>query len=138
MEDTGDTRVLLVEDNAAEARLLKEILATIDDEMDIRIARDGEEAVKMLSGRGRKEKYDMILLDLNMPKKGGFEVLESIKGMELPPVIILSTSDSEKDIKRAYDMNVNCFVTKPIGLDKMIATVTAIRKFWIENPRRAI
>ncbi|MFP4466813.1 MAG: response regulator [Candidatus Goldiibacteriota bacterium] len=136
MDEKGIARVLLAEDNAAEARLFKEILGTIDTEIEISIAKDGEDALKMLLEDGGD--YDMILLDINMPKKDGFEVLESVRGSKLPPVIILTTSDSEKDIQKAYDMNANCFITKPAGLDKMIETVAAIRKFWIENVRRAI
>ena len=129
--------VLLVEDNPGDVRLTKEVLKEARVYINMNVVYDGEEALKFLH---RREKYsdaprpDLILLDLNLPRKNGREVLEEIKSdisLRLIPVIILTTSQAEADILRSYELNVNCYVTKPVQLNEFIEVIKTIEDFWL-------
>jgi chemotaxis family two-component system response regulator Rcp1 len=129
--------ILLVEDNPGDVRLIQEVFADgkIINKLDV--TRDGEEAVSYLHKRGAYKntpRPDLILLDLNLPKKNGTEVLAEIKSdinLKRIPVIILTASRAEEDIARAYSNHANCYLTKPIDLDQFIDVVQEIKTFWL-------
>jgi chemotaxis family two-component system response regulator Rcp1 len=141
MSDFGKAReveILLVEDNPGDIRLIVETMSEGRLPHRITIAKDGEEALNML---GRQDFCpELILLDLKLPKKSGLEVLACVRKNEATkktPVVVLSSSDSAEDISRAYDLQANCYVTKPIDLDKFIVTINAINEFWLTIVRLA-
>ena len=129
--------ILLVEDNPGDYRLTKEALKEGKVYNNLYWAKDGVEALDFLKRRGihaTAPRPDIILLDLNLPKKDGREVLSEIKGDEdlrAIPVVILTTSKAEEDILRSYDLHANCYVTKPVDLDKFIVVVQSIDRFWL-------
>ena len=128
--------ILVVEDNAGDARLIKEVLNDNKIYSSLNIVRDGVEAMDYLKGRGKFKssiKPDLIILDLNLPRKDGREVLAEIKSddeLKHIPVVIMSISQSEEDILKSYNLHANCFVTKPIDLNQFIKVVKAIQDFW--------
>src|SRR5262249_26385053 len=128
--------VLLVEDNPADARLTREALAECKLKLNVHQARDGEEAMAFLRREGRfrdTRPPDLILLDLQLPKKNGREVLADIKNdpeLKAIPVVVLTSSKSEEDIVRSYELHANCFVTKPLGLEEFQRVVAQIENFW--------
>ncbi len=126
--------ILLVEDNPADVRLIREALKESVIQSTLQVAPDGVEALALLRGEGSPAvRPDLILLDLNLPKKDGREVLTEIKqdsSLRLIPVVILSSSPAEQDILRAYDLHANCYVTKPVDLDQFITVVQSIENFW--------
>lgn len=124
-------KVLLVEDSQADARLITEVFRDEKIMVDLDITRDGEEAMEYLFTEGKNP--DLIILDLNLPKKDGREVLAEIKEHEtlkMIPVVILTTSQSEEDILKSYKLNANCYVTKPIDLDQFIKIIKSLDEFW--------
>lgn len=133
---TGPIEILLVEDNPGDVRLTREALH--DSKLDIRLhhAPDGVEAMRFLRREGEHAEAaipDLVLLDLNLPRKDGREVLEEIKADERLrqiPVVILTSSEAEQDIARAYELHANCYVTKPVDLDQFITIVKSIEQFW--------
>ncbi|MCE5300645.1 MAG: response regulator [Spirochaetia bacterium] len=135
--------VLLVEDNPGDVRLIVETLKDGRLDYNINIARDGEEAVNYLFKRGKysqAKKPDAILLDLKLPKKSGLEVLKEIKvdeALKAIPVIVLTSSSADEDIAAAYKNYANCYLTKPIDLDKFIVTIQSIEEFWFTIIKRA-
>lgn len=132
-------RILLVEDNPGDIRLTQEALleSSLDIKMDI--ATDGEMALDFLFKRGNftnVEKPDLILLDLNLPKKNGLEVLKEIKAdttLKKTPVIVLTTSDAEYDISNAYDNHANCYILKPVDFDDFAHIIKLIETFWFNT-----
>jgi len=125
--------ILLVEDNAGDVRLTREALREADVSVELTAVADGEQALAFL--RGDAPRPDLVLLDLNLPKKNGLEVLEEIKGdpdLRTIPVIMLTTSSSARDIAACYDRGVNCYVVKPLDLDDFTRLVRAIDGFWFE------
>jgi len=129
--------ILLVEDNPGDVRLIQEIFLEGSLTPRFEITRDGEEAMRFLH---QQEPYthvhlpDLVLLDLNLPKKSGDQVLAEIKAdrrLHKIPVIIFTASNSEDDIARAYDNFANCYLTKPIDLDEFIQVVQSIKSFWL-------
>ena len=130
--------ILLVEDNAGDVRLTREALREADVAVELVAVPDGEEALAYLRNEGIHADAvppDLILLDLNLPKKNGLEVLEEIKGdpeLRRTPVIMLTTSSSARDVTACYDRGVNCFVVKPLDLDDFTGLVQAINRFWFE------
>jgi len=128
--------ILLVEDNPGDIRLTKEALKESKISNNLHVAIDGVEALDFLRKRGRfanSPTPDLILLDLNLPRKGGIEVLAEIKlngSLKVIPIIVLSTSQSEKDILKSYELHVNCFVTKPVEFDEFMTCVRGIEDFW--------
>lgn len=129
--------ILLVEDNPGDVRLVEEIFQDGKIYNRLQVARDGEQAVDYLHQRGEFQnapRPDLILLDLNLPKKNGAEVLTEIKTdpqLHSIPVIILTASKAEEDIARAYDHYANCYLTKPIDLNQFINVVQQIKTFWL-------
>jgi len=128
--------ILLVEDSPADIRLTEEALRDSPIVDTLHVARDGEEAMDFLHQRGAHSgapRPDLVLLDLNLPRKDGREVLEELKGdpeMRRIPIVVLTTSASEADILRSYDLHVNSFVTKPVDLDEFSNVVHSIQGFW--------
>jgi len=129
--------ILLVEDSPGDVRLTKEALREGKVRNNLHVVTDGVEALAFLR---RAEKYaavprpDVILLDLNLPKKDGREVLAEIKAdddLRRIPVVILTTSQDERDVLRAYDLHANCYITKPVDLDQFIAVIRSIESFWL-------
>jgi two-component system, chemotaxis family, response regulator Rcp1 len=130
---TAERRILLVEDNAGDVRLTREALREAEVAVDLVAVPDGDQALEFLRGEGARP--DLILLDLNLPKKNGLEVLEEIKRdpeLRRTPVIMLTTSSSARDIAACYDRGVNCYVVKPLDLDDFTRLVQAINGFWFE------
>jgi len=129
--------ILLVEDNPGDARLAKEALKDSKLKNNLFIVNDGEEAMKFLKKENPYEdvtRPDLILLDLNLPKKDGREVLKEIKtdeNLKRIPVVILTMSKAEEDIFQTYNLHANCFITKPIDLDQFIKVVQSIENFWL-------
>ena len=129
--------ILMVEDNPGDVRLTKEALKDAALYINMHVAIDGEEALNYLHQIGSHADAsipDLILLDLNLPKKNGFEVLEEIKTdikLRHIPVVILTTSQSDEDILKAYGLHANCYVTKPVDLDQFLKVVEIIEDFWL-------
>ena len=129
--------ILLVEDNPGDYRLTQEALHEGKVYNNLHWAKDGVEALDFLNQRGKHAaapRPDIILLDLNLPKKDGREVLSEIKAdadLKAIPVVILTTSKAEEDVLRSYDLHANCYVTKPVDLDKFIVVVQSIDRFWL-------
>ncbi|MBI3049764.1 MAG: response regulator [Acidobacteria bacterium] len=136
----GDARaieILLVEDNPGDVRLTQEALREAKVRNTLNVAWDGVEALTYLRKEGAYASVarpDLILLDLNLPRKDGREVLAEIKSdpaLKRIPVVVLTTSQAEQDIVRAYDLHVNCYVTKPVDLDQFVHVVKSIEDFWL-------
>lgn len=129
--------VLLIEDNPGDIRLTQEAFKEGRVLVNLTVAMDGVEALDVLNRRGKfgsASRPDLILLDLNLPKKSGREVLEEIKAsdeLRRIPVIVMTTSKAEADIHRAYNLNANCYVTKPVELDEFLEVVRSIEDFWL-------
>ena len=124
--------ILLVEDNIGDIRLTQEALKESNLIVNLTIARDGIEAMERLSGKGAANP-DLILLDLNLPRKDGREVLQEIKNdaeLKRIPVVVLTTSEAESDIMATYGFHANCFITKPVDMDQFIKIVQMLEEFW--------
>jgi CheY-like chemotaxis protein len=129
--------ILLVEDNKGDVGLIEEVFEEAKIKNNLHVAEDGEEAMLFLHNEGKfssSPRPDIILLDLNLPKKDGREALKEIKEESLKsiPVVILTTSEAEKDILNAYELHANAYVNKPIDFDQFINVVESIASFWIE------
>lgn len=129
--------ILLVEDSPGDVRLIQEALKESKVLNEIYVVEDGLEAMSFLR---REDKYpsvprpDLILLDLNMPKKDGREVLAEIKAddeLKRIPVVILTISLDEEDVFKTYNLHANCYITKPIGFDQFMKVVKSIEDFWL-------
>lgn len=133
--------ILLVEDNPGDVRLTREVLRDAKVLNEIHVAADGEVAMDFLHRRGRfadAPRPDIILLDLNLPKKNGIEVLQEIKAdpaLQSIPVVVLSTSAADADILKTYNLHANCYITKPVDLDQFIAIIGAVETFWLSVVR---
>ncbi|MFQ3648503.1 MAG: response regulator [Anaerolineae bacterium] len=131
-------QILLVEDNPGDVRLTREALKDSKMHNTLHVASDGVEALRFLRGEGEYKgspRPDIILLDLNLPRKDGREVLAEIKADESLrriPVVILTTSDDEHDILRSYDLHANCYITKPLDLRQFATIVKTIENFWFQ------
>ena len=131
--------ILLIEDNAGDVLLTKEAFRHTHFKYNLRVARDGDEALKILNRQGKYNSSpmpDLILLDLNLPKIDGIEVLEKIKtNSELKdiPVIILSGSQAETDMTSSYDLHANSYVIKPDNFDDFKEIIASIENFWFEK-----
>jgi two-component system, chemotaxis family, response regulator Rcp1 len=129
--------VLLVEDNPGDVRLTREALRESRVRNRISVARDGIEALEMLRAEGPHEdtrRPDLILLDLNLPRMNGRELLAEIKKdprLRRIPVVILTSSREEEDIARTYDLHANAFVTKPVDFEQFVRAVRSIEDFWL-------
>lgn len=129
--------VLLVEDSPGDVRLTQEAFREANTTIQVHVATDGVEAMAFLRHEGRYEKVprpDLILLDLNLPRMDGREVLAHIKddeGLKTIPTVILTTSDAESDIVKSYQLQANCYLTKPVQLDAFEVLVKSINDFWL-------
>jgi len=129
--------ILLVEDSPADVRLTVEALRDAKVRNHLHVAPDGIEALKFLRREGthvNAPRPDLILLDLNLPRKDGREVLEEVKAdpmLRRIPVVVLTTSEAEQDILRSYDLHANCYIRKPVDLDQFITIVRSIEEFWL-------
>jgi two-component system, chemotaxis family, response regulator Rcp1 len=131
--------LLLVEDNPGDVRLTQEALKEGGLPVHLSVANDGVEALDFLFHRGVHGKApipDLILLDLNLPRKNGREVLSEIKAdpdLKRIPVLVMTTSHAEQDIQKAYSLNANCYITKPMDLDEFLRIVHSIEEFWLKT-----
>jgi len=129
--------ILLIEDNPADARLVVEVLKDSKIKNRIHVIEDGVNAMDYLNQKGEYNKAprpDIILLDLNLPKKDGRDVLKEIKGnskLKCIPVVILTTSSTKEDINQTYNNHANCFITKPVDFDQFLKVVQSIEDFWL-------
>lgn len=129
--------ILIVEDNPADVRLTREVLRDSKLHVSLHVAPDGEQALRYLRHQAPFENAttpDLILLDLNLPKQNGTEVLQQVKADRLLrriPIVILTTSREAEDILRSYDLHANCYVTKPLDLDQFVEVVRTIEDFWL-------
>ena len=135
--DATPIEVLLVEDSPGDVRLTREAFKDAKVHINLHVASDGAEAMDFLNREGKHAnapRPDLILLDLNLPKKDGREVLEEIKespDLKSIPVVVLTTSASEVDILRSYLLHANCYITKPVGLEGFLEVVRSIDSFWL-------
>ncbi len=129
--------ILLVEDNPGDVRLTREALKDGKIVNNLHVAEDGVEALAYLRREGKfhdSVRPELILLDLNLPKKDGRQVLAEIKAdktLKRIPVVILTSSEAEQDIVKSYNLHANCYVTKPVDLDQFISVVKSIEYFWL-------
>ncbi len=129
--------ILLVEDNQGDSDLAIEAMSESKMKNNLYVVVDGEEAMDFLYKRGKhadKPRPDLIILDLNLPKKDGREVLAEIKEddkLKRIPVVILTTSKAEEDIIKTYNLHANCYISKPIDLDRFMDVVKTIENFWM-------
>ena len=129
--------ILLVEDNPADVRLTQEALKEGKVRNNLFVARDGVEALEFLRRQGphaNAAKPDLILLDLNLPRKDGREVLADIKNddtLRSIPVVVLTTSSAEADILKSYNLHANCYITKPVDLEQFVQVIKSIDEFWL-------
>jgi chemotaxis family two-component system response regulator Rcp1 len=136
-ERVNPIEILLVEDNPGDVRLETEALKEAKILNHLSVVMDGAEAMEFLRRKGKfadAEKPDLILLDLNLPKKDGREVLAEIKAdddLRRIPVVILTTSKDEEDVLRSYDLHANAYIVKPLNLDQFINAVRKIEEFWL-------
>ena len=129
--------ILLVEDNPGDVRLTEEALREGKVKNRLHVANDGVEAIEFLRREGKyidAVKPDLILLDLNLPRKDGREVLKEIKadpGLRVIPIVVLTTSAAEEDILKTYNLHANCYITKPVDLEQFLKIVRTIEDFWL-------
>jgi CheY-like chemotaxis protein len=129
--------ILLVEDSPADVRLTQEALKEEKFHVNLSVVNDGVEAMEFLLRQGNYEKAvrpDLILLDLNLPRKDGKEVLKEIKNdenLKTIPVVILTISKAEEDIFKTYNLHANCYITKPLDLNQFARVVKSIKEFWL-------
>jgi two-component system response regulator len=137
--------ILLVEDNPADMELTRYTMTKGKILVNMHVAADGFEALDFLRRKGpyaEVPRPDLILLDLNLPGKDGREVLAEVKAdpdLKAIPVVVLTTSQSEEDVLRSYNLGVNCFITKPVGLEQFAKVVNSIEDFWftiVQLPNR--
>lgn len=129
--------ILLIEDSPGDVELVREGLRLGKVANTLHVAKDGEEGINFLRQQGQfasQERPDLVLLDLNLPKKSGHEILHFVrndKKLETLPIIILTTSENERDIVKGYQLHVNAYVTKPLRADDFLAAVKDIEEFWL-------
>ena len=131
--------ILLVEDNLGDVDLTREVLQESTVHHRLHVARDGMEAMAFLRRDGKyadSPRPNLILLDLNLPRKDGREVLKEIKetdSLKRIPVIVLTSSDADADINKSYELHANCYLTKPSGFDELSETLKAVESFWLKK-----
>lgn len=137
LEKLKSIDILLAEDSPGDADLAKEALEESKLKNNLYIVVDGQEALDFLFKKGKYTNVprpDLILLDLNMPRVDGREVLKIVKEDEVLrsiPIVILTTSRADEDILKSYNLHANCYISKPLDLDKFIEVVNSIENFWI-------
>lgn len=133
----GRPNILLVEDNPGDIRLFQEALSMHGTDDNISVAQNGEDALRMLrreSPFSTAPRPNLVVLDLNLPRKDGRQVLAEIKAdpkLRRIPVVILTTSDAERDVNRAYDLHANCYIRKPLDLDQYLDAISSCEAFWL-------
>ncbi len=136
-----EIQILLVEDNPGDVRLTKEALRGAKVANELHVVGDGEEAIEFMRQRGRHRdapQPDIVLLDLNLPRIDGVEVLADIKSdpeLAKIPIIVLTSSSAEADIQRAYELHANCFISKPVDFTEFIDAVRSLEGFWLKIVR---
>jgi chemotaxis family two-component system response regulator Rcp1 len=136
MDVRKEIDILLVEDDPGDVELTKEGLQAAKMLINLHVVDDGMKALQYLRKQGPYAKSirpDLVLLDLNLPKKDGREVLQDIKsdeGLKSIPVVVLTTSDADKDIARCYHAGANCYITKPVGFEGFVKVVSTLEEFW--------
>lgn len=136
--ESRQIEILLIEDNPGDARLTQEAMRAAKMTNVLHVVEDGVQAMEFLRQRSRFKdapRPDLILLDLNLPKKDGRAVLAEVKAdpdLRRIPVVVLTTSRSEEDVMQAYDMHANAYVTKPVNLDQFMRIVALIDEFWLK------
>ena len=129
-------KILLIEDNPGDVRLVQEALNELQAPHDLQVARDGVQAMEALcqvKQNGHAGKPDLILLDLNLPKKNGMDVLSEIKSdkeLKRVPVVVLTASQNDDDLQEAYNRHANCCIIKPLGLEEFFGIIGALEQFW--------
>jgi len=129
-------QILLVEDNPGDIRLTREAFRDSKIQNELYVAQDGVEALQFLRQEGEFADMpipDIILLDLNLPRKSGREVLHEIKNddqLKMIPVVVLTTSDDERDVVASYKLHANCYITKPVDINQFVTIVQNIQEFW--------
>jgi two-component system, chemotaxis family, response regulator Rcp1 len=137
MDENSSPKVLLIEDNKADIILIKKAFQKNNYNFDLMVKLNGEEGIEYLKATAINNKEDLphlILLDLNLPKKNGFEVLQEVKGdkiLKQIPIIILTTSSAEEDISRSYDLYANCYIVKPVKFNEFTNIVKSLNEFWL-------
>lgn len=135
---SDDIQILLVEDNPGDVRLTKEALRGARVANELHVVGDGEEAIDFLNRRGEHRdapRPDIVLLDLNLPRLDGSEVLAQIKtdpDLAKIPIIVLTSSSAGADIQRAYELHANCFISKPVDFTEFIGAVRSLEGFWLK------
>jgi len=130
-------QILLVEDNPGDVGLTLEALKEATLPNKLTVVKNGADALSLLRRQGQHvgaARPDLILLDLNLPKKDGRKVLAEIKGddnLKRIPVVILTTSEDEQDVLESYNLHANCYIVKPLDLDRFITVVKSIEDFWL-------
>ncbi|MGA8203076.1 MAG: response regulator [Woeseiaceae bacterium] len=138
MAKAKDAEILLVDDNPADVRLVREALYESRLRNELHVVGDGEEALAFLrqeAGFADAPRPDLVLLDLNLPKKNGREVLAEMKSDKMLkdiPVVILTTSNSDRDVLESYDLCANCYVRKPVQFQAFVEVVQSIENFWFK------
>ena len=133
--------ILLIEDNPGDARLTREALHEAGVKAHLSVVSDGVEAMSYLRKEGKyveKGRPDIILLDLNMPKKDGREVLADVKrdpDLRRIPIIVLTSSQARKDVLNSYDLHANCYITKPVDLEEFMKVVRSTMDFWLNTAK---
>ncbi|TGK38817.1 response regulator [Leptospira andrefontaineae] len=133
--------ILLVEDNPADVRLTIEALNDLKSDKRLFVAKDGEEAIDFVKGEGEfvgARRPDLILLDLNLPKKNGLEVLEELKSdpeYKRIPVVVLTTSGSDRDIIATFNLHANSYIQKPVEYDNFLEAMDTLRIYWFKTSR---
>jgi chemotaxis family two-component system response regulator Rcp1 len=136
--NNGVIDILLVEDNPGDIRLTREVFKEGKVRNNLHVCCDGEEAMDYLQLRGKYTnavRPDLVLLDLNLPRKDGRQVLEEVKQdpvLRTIPIVILTTSGAEQDILRSYNLHANCYITKPVDLNQFVRVVNYIQDYWLE------
>jgi len=140
MDDTRHLKyieILLVEDNPSDVRLTREALKESKMSINLHVVEDGASALRFLLREGEYANVprpDLIILDLNLPKKTGHEVLARVKSEETLsriPVVVLTASHADEDILKSYKLHANCYIVKPLDVDKFFTIVRSIENFWI-------
>ncbi len=135
---TKSVEILIVEDSKGDIGLIEEVFEDAKIGNILHIVEDGEEAIAFLRGEGQfsgSPRPDIILLDLNLPKKDGREVLEEVKSddeLKNIPVVVLTTSKAEEDVLRSYNLHANAYIAKPVDFDQFIRVIKSIENFWLE------
>jgi two-component system, chemotaxis family, response regulator Rcp1 len=136
-------RLLVVEDSESDVELLREALSDSDPRVELDVVRHGEDALAFLRREGEFEaaaRPDLVVLDLNLPRMGGFEVLGALRADVDPrlrrlPVVVFTTSGTATDVETAYDLHASSFVTKPTAFEHYLDAVRAFREFWLRVAR---